>query len=358
MDKSNSYLFVHLFNNYSGSPKVLSDVIDVMKDNGVSYKLITSSTDGFLNKHVTSSFVYTWSERKLLTLIFFIFAQIQIAIYMIVNRKSFDVVYVNTILPFAAAAVGKLLGKKVIYHIHETSISPKFLDLFLKKFIKLFSDQAIFVSDFLRQEYEGVISCKSEVLYNCSTYHSSSRCLDKAVIKDKKRVTFVTSFKEYKGIFVFSSLVQCLKNNDNYLFDFVCNDLSDDDLNSLNLPKDMVNVVTGLSNLTSLYEESNLILNLSLPEQCIETFGLTVAEAMCFGVPAIVPPVGGPSEIVINGYNGHHCNPHDLPKLVQLIEDILDEKNYQNFSSNAFNQSQLFSRLAYEENLLNILGKE
>ena len=52
------------------------------------------------------------------------------------------------------------------------------------------------------------------------------------------------------------------------------------------------------------YKNAGLVLNLSRVNQCIETFGLTIIEAMAYGIPVIVPPVGGPSEIVEDDVEG------------------------------------------------------
>ena len=46
------------------------------------------------------------------------------------------------------------------------------------------------------------------------------------------------------------------------------------------------------------------MLNLSNPFLCVETFGMTILEAMAYGVPSIAPNIGGPIELIEDGYNG------------------------------------------------------
>jgi L-malate glycosyltransferase len=64
------------------------------------------------------------------------------------------------------------------------------------------------------------------------------------------------------------------------------------------------------------------LLNLSKPEEWVEVFGLTALEAMSFGIPVIVPPIGGPAEIVRDGKDGYliSCNEtdHISEKIIEL----------------------------------------
>ncbi len=68
-------VFIHLFNDRSGSPKVLSQVIKAAANNDIVTEVITSAHgDGFLSDvaDVQSRLFYKRSENKLLTLGFFL----------------------------------------------------------------------------------------------------------------------------------------------------------------------------------------------------------------------------------------------------------------------------------------------
>jgi glycosyltransferase involved in cell wall biosynthesis len=51
----------------------------------------------------------------------------------------------------------------------------------------------------------------------------------------------------------------------------------------------------------------------------VETFGLTILEAMAFGIPVIVPPVGGPIELVEDGVQGFHIDSRNLDLLKEKV---------------------------------------
>lgn len=69
----------------------------------------------------------------------------------------------------------------------------------------------------------------------------------------------------------------------------------------------------------SFYQEAHLVLNLSHPEQWVETFGMTALEAMSYGLPVIAPPVGRPVELVTDDFNGYRIGQRDLPSLSALV---------------------------------------
>jgi len=73
-----------------------------------------------------------------------------------------------------------------------------------------------------------------------------------------------------------------------------------------------------------------------LPSLCLETFGATIVEGFACGRPAIVSDLGGPSELVRDGWNGCKVPVSDQVSLVSALETILrDDRLADRMGSNA-----------------------
>ena len=72
-------IIFHLYNDISGSPKVLSMVVRGLVAKGYEVELFTSNTKGFLSniENVTyHKFPYNWTSNKFVTLSRLIYAQL------------------------------------------------------------------------------------------------------------------------------------------------------------------------------------------------------------------------------------------------------------------------------------------
>ena len=147
---------VHLLNDFSGSPFVFSQALQALQKNEEEVHLYTAtpSGSGFLNNVTgihTHKIFYRWSPNKFLTLFYFLLSQLMLFFKIAFFVRSTDIVYVNSILPFGAAAGGKLRGAKVVYHVHEVSIKPALLKQFLLWVMNRSATKCLYVSKFLQQ---------------------------------------------------------------------------------------------------------------------------------------------------------------------------------------------------------------
>ena len=118
----------HLYNDYSGSPKVLRMVLSGLLSRGYQIDLVTSEGGVLdelegenLRRH---SYHYQFSANPLLT--FFRYTWIQIYTFFLAFRYIGDknvIFYINTLLPAGPALAGRMMGKKVIYHYHENAFA-------------------------------------------------------------------------------------------------------------------------------------------------------------------------------------------------------------------------------------------
>lgn len=356
-------IFVHLLNDYSGSPKVLSQVIQARKKNGFDIELYTGkSEEGFLsgltNKH--HSYFYKRFENKYLTLMTFMLSQLSLFFKLLKYRNENVILYVNTMLPFGAGLAGKLMGKPVYYHIHETYVRPASFKRLLRTIIQISASKVIFVSEYLKNS-ETFSNMEQSVVYNALP-KALVEAAEESQYQYKKDETFdvlmICSLKDYKGINEFLGIASVCEQEKDVTFTLVLNaEQSEIEIffQSRKLPLNLA-IIPRQQNVIPFYEKASLLLNLSRIDEAVETFGLTIIEAMAFGVPVIVPPVGGPAEIVRDGREGYCISSYETDTIAQrIIELSTDELLYHKLSKNAKERSKDFSEAVFEQKILEIL---
>lgn len=326
-------VFAHLLNDRSGSPRVLCSAIAALKTKENRLRLFVGSDgSGCLDDAgiETTRYWYVRTPYRPLTLATYLASQLALMIRLF-RTRDIDrdaLIYVNTLLPFGAALYGWLTGRRVIYHLHEVSVSPVPLKWFLTTIARSTAQGLIYVSDFHRDRlpiagvpartvhnalYEDFFIAANENSYS----HRHDGCF---------RVLMLASLRDYKGVPEFLTLAKKLSNRPDIHFDLVANE----DEAAI---RRYFRGTSVQSNLTihprtndpaTLYSQADLVMNMSRPDLCVETFGLTLLEAMAFGVPVIAPPVGGPAELVRDGQEGFliDCrNADDLAKTVLHLAD-------------------------------------
>lgn len=350
-------VFIHLFNDRSGSPKVLSQVINACRNKKIETELLTSShQDGFLFNvaDINKSIFYRRSENRLITLFYYVLSQVLLFFQCIKYWNQDVVFYVNTMMPFGAACAGKIIRKKIIYHVHETSIKPQILKSFLRIVISFTADKVIYVSKYL-QDVENFEGKDKFVIYNA--LDTSKQKVE--IEKDNDFIVLMAcSLKEYKGIYEFIALSNKMININKLKFHLVLNATQqeiDEKLKDVNLSDNII-IFSRQSNLSKFYAKSSLLLNLSRPDGWIETFGLTILEGMAYGLPTIVPPIGGPIEIVRDNIEGYHLSCYEIEKIVDKIKHLIENKDeYNRICLNAKKRVNDFDIKIFEENIIKVV---
>lgn len=308
MQKEKKIICIHLLNDFSGSPLVLSSVIRGLNESWSDVELFTgNSGEGFLTGLPVKQhkFFYRFFENKYLRLLVFTISQVHL--FFLLLRYAFQpvVFYVNTLLPWGAALAGKLMRKPVIYHLHETSVNPPALKKFLRMVASSCATSAIYVSKFL-MEAEPLKGVKSFVVHNALP----DEFVEKAntfrlhpVPKNEFTVLMICSLKAYKGVFDFIALAARLPE---IRFELVLNSpehVIKKQFHGTSLPSNL-KVFPVQKDVHPFYQRASVVLNLSHTDKWIETFGMTLLEAMCYGIPVIAPTKGGVTEIVKHYENG------------------------------------------------------
>jgi glycosyltransferase involved in cell wall biosynthesis len=273
---------------------------------------------------------------------------------MEVTKK--DIVYVNTILPFGAAIAGRIKGARVIYHIHETSVNPEIFKQFLLFWVKACATEVIYVSDFLANEEP--LNKPSHILWNAieddfrnkaEAHHSHGG--------QHSNVLMIASLKRYKGV---DEYVEISRASPQLHFDLVVNasqkDIEEYFLDQV-LPPNLT-VYPAQQDIHPFYQRADVVMNLSRPEEWKETFGLTALEAMIYGLPVIVPPVGGIAEIVKDGLTGFHINGKYTNAITSCLRRLnSNPAHYQSISRRAAAHAATFSESPFIARSLRIIEK-
>ncbi len=352
-------VFVHLLNDYSGSPKVLSQVIDVAQRHNIDYELFVGNKkgEGFLSPFKSQSYFYKRSNHRILTLFSYLFSQV-VLFFKILKYKDEDVyIYINTMLPFGAALAGKITGGKVIYHIHEISVSPNLLKRFLRFIIQKTATKVFFVSRAF-MELEPFENIEQRVIYNSLSdlFMQDAKSFQYKFDREKFNVLMVCSMKQYKGVFEFIKIASACSKEKHIQFTLILNVKTDDEINryfeKIKIPEN-ITMLNVQKDIIPYYKQANLLLNLSRCDECVETFGLTIIEAMAFGIPAIVPPIGGPAEIVTDDREGYQISSCNIQEISQRIIGLSkDREKCMQLSKAAKKRSSFFSEEKFEEEIM------
>jgi L-malate glycosyltransferase len=356
-------VFVHLLNDYSGSPLVLSQVIPSLPDR--EYKkwlyISSSSVEGFLSGLEgvrTVHFRYRWKANGWLRLLSYTFSQVLLFFQLLRFYRKDVLIYINTLLPFGAALAGRLMGKKIIYHLHETSMKPPPLKAFLRFVADHTADSVIYVSHYLAAT-EKMSRPRPVVIHNCLPPAFTAKAALQGLSHAGKphRVLMLCSMKGYKGIAEFLTLARMLPE---LTFELVLNATAGETQAWLTRQEAPVNLIvhSAQSDTHPFYRRATIVVNLSHPDKWIETFGMTVLEAMTYGLPVIVPPVGGVRELVEDGVNGFLADYRDLPTIAEHIRQLTNDPClYQSLSEQALRRSKLFSPQHFKATIRTVIGE-
>lgn len=357
-------VFCHLLNDRSGSPMVLRATLEALnaRENGLLF--VGSQGRGVLEEAGAPTRRYWYRRSKHRPVTLFTYFGSQIALYRALSR-SHDIpdhatVFVNTLLPFGAMLWGRQTGRRVVVHVHEVSIRPGLLRQFLTHCAGCCADLLLYVSHdhFARLPINGP---PARVVPNPVSLALAARASERFNDKDGRfRVLMLASLREYKGVKEFMALALALRDRADIQFDLVLNAEADESraFAARHAGASNVSIHQRSDDPAYFYARAELVLNLSRVDQCVETFGLTIVEAMTFGVPVIVPPLGGPAEIVTHGVEGYCIDSRDNAALRAAVVALADDpKTHEAMGRAARVRAQDFTFDAYAAALRDALDR-
>ncbi|HNC30809.1 MAG TPA: glycosyltransferase family 4 protein [Cyclobacteriaceae bacterium] len=350
---------VHLLNDFSGSPRVLSQLVRGWVRNGLCVTVACSKGPGLLSSIAGAryaKFHYQWHSNRVMRLISLLISQWRLfRLTWKIARKE-DIVYINTVPPFGAAIAAKMKGCRVIYHLHETSVRPAVLKNFLFGIMKWAANDVVYVSGYLAAA-EPVANVRTHLLPNAIEQEFLDRAIQNRKKKTKPvRVLMVCSLKAYKGVDEFLALAAL---HPGLRFQLVLNAQQhelDVYFRTKLLPANL-ELVPVQHDLHRFYAQADIIVNLSRPDEWIETFGLTILEGMAYGLPALIPPVGGITELVEHGRSGYWTNSRNLSHVSEKLSSLTMSEVYQQMAETAAGLASGYSESAFVQKSLAIILK-
>jgi glycosyltransferase involved in cell wall biosynthesis len=354
-------VFCHLLNDRSGSPRVLCGAIEALADDGQPNLLYVGAQGRGLLEQAQMPKRRYWYRRsrfRIVTLVNLMVSQLQLYISLTKARDipGDAVVYMNTLLPFGAAVWAKLNRRLLICHVHEVSISPSLLRRFLTGIAARSADLLIYVSRDHLQRLP-IAGRRSVVLANAVA--PALQAQGRATPFRSRRsgsfeVLMLASPRDFKGVPEFLALAQAMMDWPDVSFKLVLNAEQDEIsayLGRRPLPANVL-VHARTDDPVPFYETADLVVNLSRVDLWIETFGLTLVEAMSFGIPVIAPPIGGPAEVVSDGVDGLLIDSRDLVSLATAVRRLAaDPQLCATMSKAAREKAEQFSQEAFARGL-------
>ncbi|MEM7656529.1 MAG: glycosyltransferase family 4 protein [Bacteroidota bacterium] len=342
----------HLLNNFTGSPLVLAQSLRALRDAGHEVHVYTSEGPGFLddlNGITAHTHSYRWSANRYIRLIRFAWAQLRLIFRLFRYRKEEVLIYANTLLPFGAGLAAWWMKKPTLYHIHETVVPPRSLTQFLLWVAKQAGHQLVYPSHYLK-DFHSLVHPQQAVVYNAlpDTFWEEVRQHQNQEREfGPLRILMICSLKRAKGVFEFIELARRLPE---LRFELVISqpmEAIQQFLGQEEFPENL-RLFPVQKNVHPFYTRADVLLSLSHPIDWPETFGMTILEGFAYGLPAIVPPIGAPLELVEEGEQGYLLDQRDLDSIVDRLSWLAEHpEEWRRLSQNAQKKAEEFSEAQY-----------
>ncbi|MEZ0486664.1 glycosyltransferase family 4 protein [Fibrella aquatica] len=359
---SKRLIAVHLLNDWSGSPLVFRQALEALHQAGYVVTLFTATSEGggFLSNIdgvTTRSLRYKWHPAKLVTLVNYLLVQLSLFGKLMVLLRSTDTVYINTLLPFGAALAGWVRGCRVVYHVHEVSIKPRPLKIWLRAVANQTASEALFVSRYTAEQTQ-LKQPKNRLIYNSlpDLFMERASEIHTPNMFSPFTVLMVCSNKAYKGTYEF---VEAARQLPSLQFRLVMN-TNQADVDAFveqYEPPQNCTVFPAQTDTIPFYQQAHVVVNLSHRNAWVETFGLTILEGMACGRPVLVPPVGGVRELIDDGEEGFVVDALAPQAVVSVLQRLSSDISlYMRVAKAARHRADSFSGYAFRQQIVEVFS--
>lgn len=343
------HIFIHLLNDFSGSPRIINEKIACYRRLGADCFVVTNGDQGFIQvenyphrlvpyeKHPNA---LIWALRLLVW---------HLRTFLLVLRLADrgNVVHGSTLLTAPHLLAARIKGARTVSHIMETKVSPAIHKSLMFALVRHFADRLVYLSAYVEtalgsqfrgQPYRITYPCIDQAILD-----GASGQRDVPVASTPFTVGLICSLIWHKGYAEFIKLATLCPD---YRFLLVINGQPANfhsEFPADQLPANLV-LHFNLKNVSATLARLDVLLSLTKREGWIETFGLTLIEAMAFGKPVIAPAIGAPNEFIEDGCNGYLVNEADLEHIAALLRSMhTDSVSYLRMSEAARETSRRFT---------------
>ncbi len=325
------HYFIHLLNDFSGSPRIINEKIACYAQLGCECFVITSGDQGLIRLEGRAHRVvpYAKHSNRAIWVLRLLTWHLRTFLFLLMRVRKGDVVHCSTLLTAPHLLAARLHGAMGVSHIMETRVSPAVHKRAMLWLVSSFAAKVVYLSAYvefaLGPAFEGKPSritypCIDRQILDAATVHAAA-----ARAPRRFSVGLICSLVWHKGYVEFIRLAGACPECD---FILVVNGRPEDFHRQFN-PDDLPGNLRchfQLKNVSLALAEMDVLLSLTKREGWIETFGLTLIEAMAFGLPVIAPDVGAPPEFIEDGVNGHLVNESDLNHIAVLLRRMKDDR--------------------------------
>jgi glycosyltransferase involved in cell wall biosynthesis len=357
------HIFIHLLNDFSGSPRIMGAKIASYRRHGAQCCVITNAAGGFIaaadgpHRFVSYAKAPTNKPLWLLRLLWW-----HLRTFLVVLRLAGpgDTVHASTLLTAPHLLAARLKGARTVIHIMETEVSPRAHKAILIFFATRFAQRVIYLSAYVRTALgHHFAGWPWRITYPCidPAIMAAANAPDRP--RDPARpftVGLVCSMIWHKGYAEFIELARLCPD---LCFLLVLNGSEaalDAQIPRAARPANLT-VRFSVKQIGTALADMDLLVSLTRREGWIETFGLTLIEAMAFGLPVIAPDIGAPTEFIEHGINGFLVNEADLARIGQLIGRLhADGATYARMAKAARATAERFSDSSFQAAVGDELG--
>jgi glycosyltransferase involved in cell wall biosynthesis len=263
-----------------------------------------------------------------------------IALSGLIRRSRIDIIHTHGYFGSTFGRLGALLGRRptIIAHVHTTYYGFKKRNLLMERFLSLFTDKIVCVSQAVRRfvvEVEGISEKKTSLIYNgvgepsLFEVDSDDHVTRKFLGLEEKDIVVVAvaSLTPHKGHQVLIDAARVvLKRHGNVRFLIVGDGPLRNRLESYTKEMGLSAKVVFAGQRKDIAPFLKLADLFVLPSTEREGLGIALIEAMVEGLPVIGTRLGGIPEVIEDNVNGLLVAPGSPHELAAALEGLIIDK--------------------------------